>query len=44
MMNDLRRETIKRLFERQVMEMTRQTITQDSADVFDYQLSGGWIR
>ena len=43
-MNDLRRETIKRLFERQVMQITRQTIAQDSADVFDYQLSGGWIR
>jgi len=42
-MSNLSKENIKNLFEKQIMELTRQTVTQQ-ADVFDYQLSGGWIR
>ncbi len=37
------KENIKRLFERQVIELTRRTMSQQS-EIFDYQLSGGWIR
>lgn len=42
-MSSLSKENIKNLFEKQIMELTRQTMTRQ-ADVFDYQLSGGWVR
>jgi len=42
-MNDLSKENIKNLFEQQMLELTKQTIAQQ-ADIFDFQLSGGWIR
>ncbi len=42
-MVDLTNRTIKRLFEQQVIDMTRKTL-MEREDTFDYQLSGGWIR
>ena len=42
-MIDLTNRTIKRLFEKQVLDMTRKTLI-DREESFDYQLSGGWIR
>lgn len=42
-MNDMSKENIKRLFERQILELTKQTISRQT-EIFDYQLSGGWIR
>lgn len=41
-MNDLSTHTIKKLFEKQVNELTRRSLPQE--DSFDFQLSGGWIR
>ncbi len=42
-MVDLTTKTIKKLFEQQIRELTRQTITKKT-ETFDFQLSGGWIR
>jgi len=42
-MVDLTNRTIKRLFEKQVLDLTRRTVIERE-DTFDYQLSGGWIR
>jgi hypothetical protein len=42
-MVDLTTNTIKKLFEQQIRELTRQTINK-KAETFDYQLSGEWIR
>jgi hypothetical protein len=45
-MIDLTQRTIKRLFEKQIRELTKRTILQHNIQhdrVFDYQLSGGWI-
>lgn len=42
---DLSTTTIKRLFEKQVKALTQQTCqTLPEADLFDFQLSGGWLR
>jgi len=42
-MVDLTNNTIRRLFEQQVLDLTRRT-NIEREDTFDYQLSGGWIR
>jgi len=42
-MVDLTNKTIKDLFERQVRQLTYNTILSKE-DTFDYQLSGRWIR
>ena len=41
-MIDLTNKTIKTLFEEQVRQLTARTI--DREDLFDFQLSGGWLR
>jgi hypothetical protein len=40
-MIDLTNNTIKKLFEKQIRELTRRTIIEES---FDFQLSGAWLR
>ena len=40
-MVDLSTTTIKRLFEKQIKDLTQKIPQEDS---FDFQLSGGWIR
>jgi len=42
-MVDLSTKTIKRLFEEQIRQMTKDTV-RVKEDTFDYQLSGGWIK
>lgn len=42
-MIDLTTFTIKNLFEKQIRELTQQTL-MTREDSFDYQLSGGWIK
>lgn len=42
-MVDLTNNTIRRLFEQQVKELTSRTVISKE-DSFDYQLSGGWLR
>jgi len=42
-MIDLTTNTIKRLFEKQVSKLTQKTL-YCKEDLFDFQLSGGWIR
>lgn len=43
-MIDLQTQTIKLLFEQQLLNLTTKTILQNKEDTFDFQLSGGWIR
>jgi len=44
-MVDLSNQTIKRIFEKQVSELTKRTSQAFSGeDLFDFQLSGGWLR
>ena len=42
-MIDLTTKTIRKLFEKQVRELTQRTLMRRE-DSFDYQFSGGWIR
>jgi len=42
-MVDLTTKTIKRLFEKQVRELTHRTV-MPKEETFDYQMSGGWLR
>ena len=42
-MVDLTPKTIKRLFEHQVLALTRETLLAKE-DSFDYQLSGAWLK
>ena len=42
-MIDLNPNTISRLFQEQVRDLTTKTIILKE-DTFDYQLSGGWLR
>jgi len=42
-MIDMSEKTIKRLFEQQIKENTRRTIERQG-DIFDFQLSGGWMK
>jgi hypothetical protein len=42
-MVDLTNKTIKRIFERQIKDLTERTLMQKE-DSFDYQLSGGWLK
>ncbi len=42
-MVDMTTKTIKRLFEKQIRELTRQSV-MTKEDTFDFQLSGGWLR
>jgi len=39
---DLTTHNIKKLFEKQVAELTQRTIHKE--ETFDYQMSGGWLR
>lgn len=41
-MVDLTTRTIKRIFERQVKELTYQSLA-NKEDSFDFQFSGGWL-
>lgn len=41
-MVDLSHRTIRRLFEQQVLDLTRRTIPQEES--FEYQLNGGRLR
>ncbi len=43
-MVDMSNKTIKRLFQQQIRELTKKTIERQQDDVFDYQMSGAWIR
>ncbi len=42
-MVDLSNNTIKRLFEQQIKDLTHRTVIHKE-DSFDYQFSGGWLR
>ncbi|HLC90450.1 MAG TPA: hypothetical protein VJI15_01660 [Candidatus Nanoarchaeia archaeon] len=42
-MVDLTNTTIKRLFEKQIRELTMRTILPQE-EYFDYQFSGAWLR
>jgi hypothetical protein len=42
-MVDLGKNTISKLFQQQVMELTQRTV-MPIEDSFDYQFSGGWLR
>ncbi|MFH1828484.1 MAG: hypothetical protein ABH824_04430 [Nanoarchaeota archaeon] len=42
-MVDLTNKTIRKIFERQIRELTLRTIIAKE-DSFDLQLSGGWLR
>ncbi len=42
-MVDLTTKTIKRIFERQVRDLTNKTLISKE-DSFDYQMSGGWAQ
>jgi len=42
-MVDLTTTTIKRLFEEQIQDLTQRTIVAKE-DLFDFQLSGGWLQ
>ena len=42
-MVDLTTRTIKRLFERQIRDLTEKTLI-NKEDSFDIQFSGGWLR
>lgn len=42
-MVDLTNRTIKRLFEKQVRALTQRTKVPKE-DLFDFQLSGGWLQ
>ena len=40
---DLSTQTIKKIFEQQVQELTKRTAARKE-ELIDYQLSGGWLR
>ena len=42
-MIDLTTNTIRRLFQQQVQELTARTVIRKE-DTFDYQFSGGWLQ
>jgi hypothetical protein len=42
-MVDLTAKTIRGLFDRQVQDLTRRSAVSKE-ELFDYQLSGGWLR
>lgn len=42
-MVDLTTKTIKKIFERQIRELTTKSL-MTKEDSFDFQLSGGWLR
>ncbi len=39
---DLSTHSIKKIFEKQILELTKKTLPQE--EFFDFQLSGGWLR
>lgn len=41
-MIDLSTRTIKKLFEKQILELTKKNLPRE--EIFDFQLSGGWLR
>ena len=38
---DLSNQKIKKLFEKQISELTQRTLHKE--ETFDYQMSGGWL-
>ncbi len=44
-MVDLSTNNVKRVFEKQIMELTKRTHTLlPKEELFNYQFSGGWLR
>lgn len=39
---DLSPHNIKKIFEKQILELTKKSLHRE--ELFDYQLSGGWLR
>jgi hypothetical protein len=39
---DLSTHNVKKIFEKQVLELTRRSLNRE--ELFDFQLSGGWLR
>jgi uncharacterized protein YlaN (UPF0358 family) len=42
-MVDLSHETIKKLFHQQIREITQNTVNRKE-EIFDFQMSGAWIK
>lgn len=43
-MIDLTTRTIKKLFEKQILDLTKKTLALPREELFDFQFSGGWLR